>query len=611
VNTVNQSVIDYIRDKTKASGFPPSAKAIANNCGVELSVAQAVLEQAKQTETVTPSQPETKTVMETPVASPTVKPEARTLGILQSQPQLSAPGRSAETDTEIARIAREQKDANVPMNKAIQYIETLARASNSTWLEDVPQIVQEEYEYQEPEESEPRLTQNTVLSAAAIINNPSVIASLAESGVAYNDYVSNPKLGSGYDHWLLNRCRGCGQFRTKCCGQIDSVSVFRDDNKTLTAFGRQALGYDPIKPPAPPKTPEQIAKQVQETWAKESWWPEFCGAGELKGNGTVKMYIENVIPEGICLVCGLPKEGKSFFGLACAKALTEGRPLFGRPGFEVPEIVPVLYLAAESGDNALKLRCDKFDITHDKTRFIARTLTQGPMLGLNDPDIESLVKAMRPVVILESLVRFNDGKDEDDATENRKLAALLFRLIGWGAKAVIGLHHSKKDLNKSNPTKEFAVRGSGDGLAMVDVVWLLMQDEKLYQRGSGPNEIDVVGWGRDFNPTPMRLALTKKAPKDTPAEKLFAPGIVSVIDTTGNVGWIERKLVFDIQDQDIGRMITDKPSVTIEDMVKTTNGKEWEIRKIIKRLGYHRTKGGKKGGTKWEKSDSESPDSSK
>jgi hypothetical protein len=464
------------------------------------------------------------------------------------------------------RDAAEYRGSTVPVSKFEEIVKTYA--PDAPQRKDIP---------------EPKTNK--------LPSHPAELASLIKSGVAYSEY----------DHWFLKRCRTCGNFKTKCCGLIDDVSAFRDDDKTLTAYGRQALGLDPIKTPAPPK----IVEQTAETWAKQSWWHQFRGAGELEGNGTLRMYIENVIPEGICLICGLPKEGKSFFGLACAKALTTGNPLFGRRGFEVPEIVPVLYLAAESGDGALKLRCDKFGITNDKSKFIARTLSQGPMFGLDDPNIESLVRTIRPIIILESLVRFNNGKDEDDATENRKLAEMLFRLIAWGAKAVIGLHHSRKDLNKGKPTKESAVRGSGDGLAMVDVVWLVMQDERLYQRGSGPNEIDVVGWGRDFNPTPMRLALTKKAPKGTPAEKLFAPGIVSVIDSTGDLGWIERRIVFDIQDQDIERLIAENPSVTIKEIIKLTNGKEWEIRKIIKRLGYHRTQGGKKGSTKWEKNGSE------
>jgi hypothetical protein len=285
--------------------------------------------------------------------------------------------------------------------------------------------------------------------------------------------------------------------------------------------------------------------------------------------------------------------------------LTSGRPLFERPGFEVPEIVPVLYLAAESGDGALKLRCEKMGITKDKTRFLARTLSQGPMLGLDDPVIHDVVRTIRPVVILETLIRFNDGKDEDDASENRKLAEAIFRLIAWGAKAVIGIHHSRKDLNKSNPTKEAAVRGSGDGLAMVDAVWLVMQDERLYQRGKGPNEINVVGWGRDFNPVPMTLALTKKAPKDTPAGRQFAPGIVSAIDSVGDLEWVDKRIVFgqeaESADQMVEQLVIENPSISKKVLAERTKLSEWEIRNALKRLGYRREKGGKKGASDWVK----------
>ncbi len=431
---------------------------------------------------------------------------------------------------------------------------------------------------------------------------PPELRPLVESGFA--------RFEDGY--WLVRRCDKCGQFKNECCGQTQLISAVRQGEKELTSFGRQAVGLDPIVPPKSPKSLEQIAEERKKNWVNESWWTQFRGAGELEGNGTVKMYIENFLPEGATLICGLPKEGKSFLALSVAKALTTGKPLFGKPGFEVPEIVPVLYLAAESGDGALKLRCEKFGITKDKTRFISRTLSQGLMLGLDSPEIESVVRAMKPVVLLETLIRFNDGKDEDDASENRKLAEAIFRLIAWGARAVIGIHHSRKDLNKANPTKEAAVRGSGDGLAMVDAVWLVMQDDRLYQRGKGPNEVDVVGWGRDFNPVPLRLALTRKAePKDT---KFFAPGIVSCVDTGGDMKWVNKGIVFEQTQesaeslkQTIERLVIEDPTRTKKAIAEKTDLSEWEVRNVLKRLGYHRSKGGKKGATYWTK-DSEKAD---
>src|SRR6267378_3050350 len=150
-----------------------------------------------------------------------------------------------------------------------------------------------------------------------------------------------------HDVWLVKRCNKCGQFKTACCGPITLELAVRDDG-TLTGAGRQAIGLDPIKPPKPPRTLEQ----VKETWTQQPWWTVYRGVDELEGNGTVKMYIENFLPEGATIICGLPKEGKSFLALSIAKALTSGNPLFGRPKFSVPEITPVLYLAAESGDAA-------------------------------------------------------------------------------------------------------------------------------------------------------------------------------------------------------------------------------------------------------------------
>jgi hypothetical protein len=486
--------------------------------------------------------------------------------------------------------------------------ETEYDLSERTSFEEMVEALQDAAEYRTSNVSISRLKEivrkyapdaphRTSQEVATISSSPypAELTSLVKSGVA--------RFEDGY--WLVNRCEKCGQFKNECCGRTELVSAVRQDEQTLTSFGRQAVGLDPIKPPNPLKTLEQIAEERKKKWVNEPWWTQFRGAGELEGNGSVKMYIENFLPEGATLICGLPKEGKSFLALSVVKALTTGKPLFGRPGFEVPEIVPVLYLAAESGDGALKLRCQKMGITKDKTQFICRTLSQGPMFGLDDPELESAVRAIRPVVILETLIRFNDGKDEDDASENRKLAHAIFRLIALGARAVLGIHHSRKDLNKTNPTKESAVRGSGDGLAMVDAVWLVMQDERLYQRGKGSNEIDIVGWGRDFNPVPMRLALTKKAPKDTPAGKLFAPGIVSTIDSTGDLAWVDKHIVFgqeaESADQMVEQLVIENPSISKKVLTERTKLSEWEIRNALKRLGFRREKGGKKGASDWVK----------
>lgn len=79
---------------------------------------------------------------------------------------------------------------------------------------------------------------------------------------------------------------------------------------------------------------------------------------------------------------------------------------------------------------------------------------------------------------------------------------------------------------------------------MCDAVWVLIRDERLHRNNRGSNEVDVIGWGRDFNATPMRLALSKEAPKDLPRTVItFAPGIVSLRDETGDLGWVDKAAV--------------------------------------------------------------------
>lgn len=453
--------------------------------------------------------------------------------------------------------------------------------------------------------SKPQLQSGSMTRSKNLVY-PIELEPLVKSGVAV---VENADTGPVPGHVLVYRCNKCGEFKKECCGPVGWVTAVRDDEKTLTTYGRQAVGLDPIKRPKPPKTEKEILEAARTNAQQQPWWNQFRSVDELEGNGTVKMFIENFLPEGVTLICGLPKEGKSFLAMSIAKALTEGKPLFGRLGFEVPEAVPVLYLAAESGDGQLKLRCNKFGITNDKTRFVARTLTQGRMFGLDSPEIESIVRALRPVIILESLIRFNEGNDEDDAAENRKLADALFRLIALGAPAVAGIHHSRKDV-KDHPDKEHAVRGSGDGLAMTDAVWLVLQDEKLYQGNKGPNEIDVIGWGRDFSPYPMRLALTEKAPENTPPQALYAPGLLSCIDQGGDLKWVDKQAVQDAKEaaqKDLGdileKMIQVEPGITLEKLAKAVQNTVWTVASILRDRGWTKPSGkAKKGKPKlWQK----------
>lgn len=161
----------------------------------------------------------------------------------------------------------------------------------------------------------------------------------------------------------------------------------------------------------------------------------FRGVDELQGSGKVELLIEGFLMKGaVTFFGGPPESGKSLVAMSVAKSLSTGQPLFGK--LKVVEPAPVLWLAAESGDSGLKIRCKDFRITNDKTKFVCRTLSQGPMLGLEDPNIETFVRKARPVVVLETAIRFGGDGDENSASDTNKIAGAVFHLISYGARAV-------------------------------------------------------------------------------------------------------------------------------------------------------------------------------
>jgi hypothetical protein len=347
----------------------------------------------------------------------------------------------------------------------------------------------------------------------------------------------------------------------------------------------------------------------EDEWKKSLWWMTFKGAGELEDGDGIKMYISNFIPEGVTILASLPKEGKTWLALSICKALTSGQPLFGKAGFEVPEPVPVIYMAAEVSERALKHRIKKFGITNDKTKFLCRTVSSKGAAGnmdLNEVSLREAISAMRPIIVLDVLQCFSDSEDENDAAENKNLRRTIDGLRGRGARAVIVLHHSTKNF-KQKPTKENAVRGSGDILAMVDCVWALMLDDRLCQ-SSNIEEVDVMGWGRDFSPVPFRFALTRRAtPKDG---ETYRDGVVSVLDTNHDLVFVDknsRHAAAEVADQAtadyLENLVRENPTIKLKDLASKAGQTYWAVNNALRERGWTKPSGRAKKGQahRWTK----------
>lgn len=210
------------------------------------------------------------------------------------------------------------------------------------------------------------------------------------------------------------------------------------------------------------------------------WKKKFHTGAELE-TGDVKLYIEGILPEGVTALGALSAAGKTWLALSMARALTTGTQFLGV--FAVPEAVPVIYLVPEMGSRALRKRLERMRIPMND-RFYCQTVSDG-VCQLNDPTLEAAVAELRPVVFLDTAVRFNQADNENDARQNAAmLASDIFRLRRWGACAVVCLHHSPKYSSEAEfMTLENVLRGTGDLGAMCDAVWGLQHDKRKADNG--------------------------------------------------------------------------------------------------------------------------------
>ena len=346
------------------------------------------------------------------------------------------------------------------------------------------------------------------------------------------------------------------------------------------------------------QTASTSTQQAVATIDASDWRVHFKSVGELEA-GEPRMLIHNFLPEGTVFIGALAGEGKTLLGLSIAKALTTGKSFLNQYDFSVPEVVPVLYLIPESGGRAFRKRCETFQIPNDPKLFLARTISEGGTLLLNNPWVLEAVKEMKPVVILDTLIRFSEADDENQASQNKQMVDDIIRLRQAGATAVIGMHHATKAMREKGMSLETALRGTGDIAAAADAVYGMLRDSKLYADGNGPNEIDVACLKpRDFEPPkPFRIAASEKT------EDLITgmPLVTSVIDQLHDFRVVSPRTKAANLDQKIAEMIAQDPNVSRKVLMDETGASEWEIKLATKRLGFLKGRGGASGVTTWQK----------
>jgi hypothetical protein len=188
--------------------------------------------------------------------------------------------------------------------------------------------------------------------------------------------------------------------------------------------------------------------------------------------------IDGFLPFGVTFLGGPSGHGKTWIALSMAKALCFGTPFLGF--FAVPKRTTIIYLTPEVGESSFKGRLDNLGLGMISDGFICQTMNDGPAISLSNPFLLAAVHDLKPVVFLDTAVRFNPSEDENDSVQTAKgLGNLIFGLMQHGAQAVVPLHHSPKALADLSvtPTLENTLRGTGDLGALADTVYCIRSSD--------------------------------------------------------------------------------------------------------------------------------------
>lgn len=204
-----------------------------------------------------------------------------------------------------------------------------------------------------------------------------------------------------------------------------------------------------------------------------NWCEKFHTIEELS-EGDIAFLIDRILPEGVTFIGASSGTGKTWFSLSMSRALTTGQKFLGV--WNVLEPQNVLYLCPEMQSRPFKKRCTRLAMASE--RFRCQTISDGAALDLADPVLLAAVRDLRPIVFLDTSIRFSSAESENSATDNQPLARAIFSLIHAGAKAVVCLHHRSKDAARADEmTLENVLRGTTDSGAIADAVFGLKYDQ--------------------------------------------------------------------------------------------------------------------------------------
>lgn len=203
--------------------------------------------------------------------------------------------------------------------------------------------------------------------------------------------------------------------------------------------------------------------------------------------------IDGIFPQGLNVMFGSPKSGKSYLALTMAWSIATGMPWFSRNRLQEPR--QVLYLAGE-GVGDLRLRAESL-LEHSDIHPGGRLAWWPISLQLaRETDAAKLrlevEKLDAQVIFVDTWARYAGVRDENDAAQTQSALAALEALTRDG-RSVILIHHSSKAGEMRGSS---ALAGAVESSVRVEINEIdgrVRLSSEMSRRGGGFRDI-MLGW---------------------------------------------------------------------------------------------------------------------
>ena len=245
-----------------------------------------------------------------------------------------------------------------------------------------------------------------------------------------------------------------------------------------------------------PQLPE-IARRLQEP-------PMLDGYTLHRTNYPPPVFvIEELLANGLTILAGRPKCGKSWLTLQMAIDAATGKPFLGR--FAVGAAMAVLYCGLEEGPGRTHNRLRKLVPTLDiqlqniAFRYNLKTLANG-----GAEELAGLIREGRfGLVVIDTFMRLVQPNGSRDVFRSEYAEVNQLRELAERFKiAIVLVHHTRKASAESGLD---AVAGSTGITAACDAVWTLKR-----QPGGGESILEVTG--REMEEVSLGLRMEKGEP---------------------------------------------------------------------------------------------------